>query len=164
MKKIFILLITSVVVFNISAQSINESQKNDSLQYQLNELQRKYDYLDCVRRLDNLSKDLSIYTIELELSIHSLSISFYHGGYDGKLYQANKEKYEVSKDRLDSIEELIYWTKLTIMQTEESANFEEYETNVLKSSLETIDLGFTAAGTALKNYKNILNAYRESRF
>ena len=57
MKKIFILLMTSVVVFNISAQSINESQKNDSLQYQLNELQHKYDYLDCVRRLDNLSKE-----------------------------------------------------------------------------------------------------------
>lgn len=164
MKKTFILLMMSVVVLNISAQNINESQKNDSLQYQLNELQHKYDYLDCVHRLNNLSKDLSIYTVELKLSINSLSISFYHGGYDGKIYQVEKENYEVSKDKLDSIEELIYWTKLTIMQKEESANFDEYETNVLKSSLETIDAGFTAAETALMVYKNILNAYRESRF
>ena len=44
MKKLFILLMMSVVAINLSAQERNELQKIDSLQYKLDKLQHDYDF------------------------------------------------------------------------------------------------------------------------
>lgn len=91
MKKLLILLMMFMTIINISAQESNELQKIDSLQYQIDRLQHNYDYLDCEYKLNKLMLELNIYASELKISVNSLSINFYHGGYDEKIYQINKK-------------------------------------------------------------------------
>ena len=163
MKKLLVLLVMLITTISISAQESSESQKIDSLQYQLKRLQHNYDYLDCEYKLSKLMLELNIYTNELKISVNSLSMSFYQGGYNDNLYQANKRIYEVTKDNLNKKEQLIYWTILNVKQKMESVDFHETEISVLKSSFDAIDSGLHSAKTALEYYKGVLDAYRDYR-
>lgn len=163
MKKLLVLLMMFMTIINISAQESNELQKIDSLQYQIDRLQHNYDYLDCEYKLNKIMLELNIYASELKISVNSLSMNFYHGGYDEKIYQINKKNYEVCKDNLEEKEQLIFWTKLNVKQKMESVDFYETEINVLKSSFDTIDAGLYSAKTALEYYKGVLDAYRDCR-
>ena len=108
MKKILFMLIMLMTTVSISAQKNNESQKIDSLQYQLEKLQHNYDYLECEYQLSKLVLELNIYVSELRISANSLFMNIFHGGYDEKVYQSNKETYESYKDILQEKKELIF--------------------------------------------------------
>ena len=92
MKNLLFSLVMLITTTSISAQESNESEKIDSLQYQLEKLQNSYDYLDCEYKLSKLMLELNIYANELKISVNTLSMNFYHGGYDEKIYQISKKK------------------------------------------------------------------------
>lgn len=131
------------------------------MQYQLEKLQHNYDYLECEYQLSKLILELNIYVSELRISANSLFMNVFHGGYDEKVYQSNKETYESYKDILQEKKELIFWKKLNVKQKMESADFHETEIGVLKSKFDIIDSGLSSAKTALEHYKVILDAYRD---
>ena len=161
MKKLVILLMMFMGVINISAQEINESQKVDSLQFQLNKLRHDYDYLYCSSELYRLINELNIYSNNLNSNANRLLIDFYHGGYHRELYKVYKDSWDASAENLISRETTIKLTKVSLLLKIENSDFTEMELNVLEAAFDGVDAALFAAKNALNYHKVILDMYKD---
>lgn len=161
MKKLFILLMMSVVAINLSAQERNEFQKIDSLQYKLDKLQHDYDFLDCSFQLHRLAADLENFNNGISTKSNAILINCYHSRYDSKLYRAYRDNYDASEEDLTSKEYLIFSTIFLVMGKMESLTFSEEEIKTLNAAIKNVDSSLSAAKSALNYYKVVLGIYKD---
>lgn len=165
MKRLLIILAMVLGLLTIcKAQENNESksivQKVDSLQFQLNKLQRDYAYLYCKYELNQLINELLVYSNSVNVKSNALLIKCHHDKYRPAIYRASRELYDVFVELLESNEEYMYSIKMRVSTKMYESNLSEEDVKMLKKILNSLDSGFSAAKDALERYKVIIDEYR----
>ena len=145
------------------AQVANQTieQRIDSLQTQLDKLQRDYDFLNCELKLGGIVNNLSISSNKLMTQSNNLLIKCYHISYDRSTYKMYKEYYDVSLQEYLSARFNAYTAIDFVSLRIESCNFNKLEIMSLKASINTIEAALKSLKSNLDFFKGILDVYEE---
>lgn len=138
-----------------STKEISLIQRIDSLEHELSYVKLSYE-------LYTLNNDLAVLKNYIGITTNQMQINIYERNFDYRLYKVYKDNYEINKEKLLSLQELIenkktyLWHKITIYP------YSENEKNLLLSSYMLIDNGYSALESSLKLMKVCLDIYKES--
>lgn len=138
-----------------STKEISLIQRIDSLEHELSYVKLSYE-------LYTLNNDLAVLKNDINITTNNIQIDIYRQNFNYRLYKAYKDNYELNKEKLLLLQELIenkktyLWHKITIYP------YSENEKNLLLSSYMLIDNGYSALESSLKLMKVCLDIYKES--
>lgn len=152
-----------MTAISVSAQKSDKSnsQKSDSLQIKLDNLQHDYDYFYCESELNRFCNELRIYSNEFYIQATQIMIEVYNDRYRDEYYRLAKRNYGATVDSFESYKTNIYLKIQQISQKIEEANFHEIKIRMLKLIADSIDQGLKHAQSNLDYYKGVLDAYKQ---
>ena len=169
MKKVALFILTMLCcVLNTNAQEIPTSQTDsnkaiiDSLSFQLNKLQRDYDYLRCEFDLKDLKNEVEIFCNKINISSNAVLLHCYNSGFNYVLYSAYEDNYEASIKAFESLKNAISAAKAFVAMKMMVSDFSEEEINLLQQLFDHSDLQINSAEQALKYYKVVIDMYLQS--
>lgn len=169
MKKLFLLIVTTITILNASAQEVGSSQDQstpvsiESLSLKLDKLQHDYDYMYCDYELHKLLMDLKDLSHSVGRSSNAVMINYYNDIYDRGLYDSYVNDYEAACGFLDSLKEKIEAVQIAVGVKIMSSDFTDAESNVLCAGFKTIKQAVTSVEASLNYYNVTLKAYRGKR-
>ncbi len=165
MKKLVLVICTLLCANVLFAQENITKEKDleavvDSLSAKLKELQHNYDYLYCQHLLDDFKHSQTQESNSILIRVNQLKIDIYHGRFNYNLYNAYKDNYnssieklDVSKENAESIKKLVTLKMIT-------SNFSENERSVLQQGLKLFDHAINSVESALRLYDLYIKEYR----
>ncbi len=168
MKKVLILLVSIVCVWNTYAQDVDSLQVQqpitlDSLAVQVEQLKHDLNYLQCEYELLKMEKYIQTLGNEVNIKTNGVLIDVYHMRYDRELYLSFVESYDTYSIYLDSLKEKFDATKRYVLYKVLSSNFIDTEIDLLDAYLESISRSFSTAEAALRYYEVAIKAFKEKR-
>ncbi len=169
MKKLFLLIVTTITILNASAQEVGSSQDQstpvsiESLSLKLDKLQHDYDYLYCDYELHKLLMDLKDLSHSVGKSSNAVLINIYNSRYDRDLYNSYLSEYDSSCALFDALKQKMETVTIAVTAKIMSCDFNDRELNVLRASFNTIKSAVTSVEASLNYFDVALKAYRSKR-
>ena len=166
MRKLFLLLIATVSVLQVSAQEEDSLHNQtidgslDSLILRLNKLQHDYDFMNCDYELHKLIMDLKDLSNTINISANEVVINYYNTNYDRALYFAYSRNYDSKAALSDSMKKKSEVVRLAVMYKIASSDFSDEELGVLNASLDVIKHAIINVESALNYYATAIKAYK----
>lgn len=166
-----VVLAFMVVVFcilNVTAQDAHTLHNGrvdavvDSLSFELNKLQKDYDFLRCDYEVKVLKNELSILYNKIDINANTMLIYYYNSSFNYELYKAFKDNYEAQLNALESLKKKIATVTSFVTLKILLSDFSDTEVDFLQTSLDYFDVQIDSAETALKRYKMAIDAYLKS--
>lgn len=168
MKKVLILLVSIVCVWNTYAQDVDSLQVQqpitlDSLAVQVGKMQHDLSYLQCEYELLKMEKYIQTLANEVNIKTNGLIIDVYHSRYDRELYSTFVESYDTYSAYYDSLKEKFNSTTRYVVYKVLSSDFSDTEVEVLDAYIESIKRSFSSAEAALRYFDVAIKAYKDKR-
>ena len=168
MKKVLILLVSTVCVWNTYAQDVDSVQVQqpitiDSLAVQVEQLKHDLNYLQCEYELLKMEKYIQTLGNEVNIKTNGVLIDVYNMRYDRELYNAFVESYDTFSAYYDSLIEKFASTKKYVIYKVFTSDFNDTEIEVLDAYIESINHSFSTAEAALKYYDTAIRAFKNKR-
>ena len=169
MKKVVLLIIAVVCVFQAYAQNVDSLQAQsaaatiDSLSLRLDKLQHDFDFMSCDYQLNKHLLELTNLSQDISNSTNSVLINVFNGRYDRALYTAYSESYDAYSSNYDALKEKFETLQTWAMYKVVSSNFSDTEFNVIDVCLNAIKSGFATVDAALNTYDVAIQGYRDKR-
>ena len=165
MKKLVLLICTLLCANVLFAQENITKEKDleavvDSLSAKLKELQHNYDYLYCQHLLDEFNHSQIQESNSISIRTNQLKIDIYHGRFNYDLYNAYKDNYNSSMEKLDANKEKAESLKNFVTLKMITSNFSESELRVLQQGLKIFDYAINSVESALKLHNLYIKEYR----
>ena len=165
MKKLVLVICTLLYANVIFAQENITKEKDleavvDSLSAKLKELQHNYDYLYCQHLLDEFNHSQIQESNSISIRTNQLKIDIYHGRFNYDLYNAYKDNYNSSMEKLDANKGKAESLKKLVTLKMITSNFSENELRVLQQGLKIFDYAINSVESALKLHNLYIKEYR----
>lgn len=146
-----------------SVQDTTAAPTIESLSAKLDKLQHDYDFLNCEYQLHETEAALKDLINTTKISADGLTTYCLAGIFDSELYGLHMDNYKATCALFESLKSKYDTIKLFVVIKSVSSGFTKEEMDVLRSSLEVIERGITAANESLTTFDMTIQTYKRTR-